>query len=280
MLSRREMRVTEEVPQTSWHGSGRAWALAVATACAGFWVTAGLAVYSPDAPILAYLLAFSCVVACTLGSAANAPASARTCVWGCMVGLVLLLGAALGRSHLSLLLSGSGVLMGLLLLGTGIGALVGRRIQHPGHLLFVAVVSTVADIWSVTQPGGISKAIVEEPLALSLAALPWPMLGSSELAPLLGVGDVVFTGLYLAASRTHALPLRRSVLALAAGYAITTLLVIATERPIPVLPLLGACMVLAQPKAREVAAPDRRRGAWALTLLVSALALWFLQRSL
>ena len=280
MLSRSASRVTEEVPQTGWQGSGRAWVSAVALSCAGFWVTAQLGVYSPAAPILAYLLAFSCVVACTLGSAAYAPVHVRACLWGCVAGLVLLVGAALGRSLLSALLSGSGVLMGLLLLGTGIGALVGGRIQHPGHLLFVALISTLADIWSVTQPGGISKAIVEEPLALSLVALPWPMLGSSELAPLLGVGDVVFTSLYLAATRVHALPLRRSVLALAAGFAITTSLVIATERPIPVLPLLGACMLIAQPKAREVAQLDRRRGAWVLSLLACALAFWFLQRSL
>jgi hypothetical protein len=172
------------------------------------------------------------------------------------------------------------VLVALLLLGTGVGALVGRRIQQPGHLLFVAVVSSVADLWSVTQPSGISHAIAQDPLALSLAALPWPMPGSGELAPLLGVGDVVFTSLYLAATRVHALPLRRSVLALALGYALTTAFVIATERPIPVLPLMGACFVIAQPAARSVSALDRRRGAWMLTLIASALALWFLQRSL
>lgn len=269
-----------EVPPGSWRGSAREWTLALALTFGAFWVTAQLALYSPDSPIVAYLLAFSCVVACTLGTSVQAPASARACLSGCVIGLTLLVAAAIGRTHASLLLSGSAVLVGLLLIGTGIGALVGARIQHPGHLLFVAVVSSVADIWSVTQPGGISKAIVEEPLALSFAALPWPMLGSAELAPLLGVGDVVFTSLYLAASRVHALPLRRSVLALAAGYALTTLLVIISERPIPVLPLLGACIVIAQPKARSVETLDRRHGAWVLSLLAGALALWFLKRSL
>ena len=280
MLSRREARATAAVPLASWQDSGRAWALALALSCAGFWVTAGLAVYSAPSPILAYLLAFSCVVACTLSTAAHAPAAVRTCVWGCLAGLVLLSAAAWSRTRVDLLLSGSDVLVSLLLTGAGLGDLVGRRIEHPGHLLFVAVVSSVADVWSVTQPGGISKAIAEEPLALSLAALPWPMLGSSELAPLLGVGDVVFTSLYLAASRVHALPLRRSVLALAAGYAITTALVIVTERPIPALPMLGACVVIAQPMARTVTALDRRRGAWGLGLLACAILIWFLKRSL
>ena len=260
--------------------TGRAWLSAVALSFASFWLTVGLAMYSSAAPLVAYLFAFSCVVACTLGTASRVPASARTCLLGASIGLVLLVGAAFGRSRVGLSVSASVVLVGLLLIGTGLGALVGRRIQHPGHLLFVAVVSSLADLWSVTQPGGISKAIAEEPLALSLAALPWPMLGSDELAPLLGVGDVVFTSLYLAATRAHALPLRRSVLALAAGYAVTTCLVIATQRPIPVLPLLGACVVIAQPAARRLSAPDRRHGAWALTMIACAVALWFLQRSL
>ena len=260
-------------------GAG-AWASALAFSCAGFWLTAQLAVYSAPAPLVAYLLAFSCVVACTLGTASQVPANTRACLVGCSAGLALLVGAAFGRSRVGLSLSGAAVLVALLLIGTGVGALVGRRIQHPGHLLFVAVVSSIADVWSVTQPGGISKAIVEEPLALSLAALPWPLLGSDELAPLLGVGDVVFTSLYLAATRAHALPLRRSLLALSAAYALTTALVVFTARPIPVLPLLGACFVIAQPAARSVNALDRRRGALVLTLIASAVVLWFLQRSL
>ena len=265
---------------SSYAATGESWAAALALSCTAFWLTAQLAMYSAPAPIAAYLLAFFCVVACTLGTATQVAANTRACLLGCGLGLALLAGAALGRGVLGLTLSGAAVLAALLLIGTGVGALVGRRIQHPGHLLFVAVISSVADVWSVTQPGGVSKAIAEQPLALSLVALPWPMLGSAQLAPLLGVGDVVFTSLYLAATRAHALPLRRSVLALAAGYALTTALVIVSERPIPVLPLLGACFVLAQPAARSVSALDRRRGAWALTLIASAVALWFLQRSL
>lgn len=171
------------------------------------------------------------------------------------------------------------VLAGLLLLGTGLGALIGRRIEHPSHLLFVALVSSVADILSVTQPGGISKAIAEEPRALALLALPWPLLGSDEVAPFLGVSDVVFASLYLHASRAHVLPLLRSVVALFLGFALTAALVLLFQRPIPVLPLLGASIVLAQPRARAASAEDLRRGAWVLAALVVVIATVFLRRS-
>jgi hypothetical protein len=172
------------------------------------------------------------------------------------------------------------VLVGLLLLGTSVGSWVGSRIQEPGHLLFVAIVSGIADTISVTQPGGVSAAIANEPAALALLALPWPMLGTHDIVPLLGVGDVVFTSLYVSASRAHALAMPRTLLALGAGYTITTLAVIVSARPIPVLPLLGACVVLAQPAVRAISPADRKRGLWAITALACVLAVWFLRRAL
>lgn len=172
------------------------------------------------------------------------------------------------------------VLLGLLLLGSALGTVIGRRVTQPGHLLFVAIVSGLADTWSVTQPSGISHVIAHEPAALSLLALPWPFLGTSDIVPLLGVGDVVFVALYTGASRALVLPLRRTLLAMLAGFVLTTLCVVAWERPIPVLPWIGACFVLAQPEARKLPAEDARRGAWVLTALAVAFVAWMLRRSL
>ena len=67
---------------------------------------------------------------------------------------------------------------------------------------------------------------------------------------------------------------------LIAGFALTTLCVVLFERPIPVLPWLGICFVLAQPLSRRIAAEDLRRGAWVLTVLAGVIAAWFLRRSL
>src|ERR1700712_1569138 len=117
---------------------------------------------------------------------------------------------------------------------------------------------------SVMQPGGISKAIADQPRALALLALPWPLLGTDAVAPFLGVSDVVFASLYVHATRTHDLPLLRSVLALIAAFAATAVLVVVWQRAIPVLPLLGVSIVLAQPRARAASAADLRRGAWVL----------------
>lgn len=216
----------------------------------GFQLTARLAPYSDAAPILAYFVGFSCVVLATLGVALGVPEqrTAGRVVAG--AGGVLWGAGALAPTTGGYAWPALCVLAGLLILGTGLGAAIGRRIQEPAHLLFVALVSGVADTLSVVQPGGISKAIAEEPAALALLALPWPLLGTSEIAPLLGVSDVVFASLYLHAARTHGLSVPRTWLALAVAFAATAVLVVLTERTIPVLPLLGLGVVAVQPRAR------------------------------
>lgn len=148
----------------------------------------------------------------------------------------------------------------LLVGGTLVGGVIGRLVEHPGQLLFVAVVSAAADLASVLHPAGPSATLAQKPEALALIALPWPMLGTLGVEPFLGVGDVVFTALYVASSRRHELSVGRTVVALMTAYAATAALVLCFQRVIPVLPVLGLAIVLAQPSARRPAPADRRRG--------------------
>jgi hypothetical protein len=260
--------------------SGGIWVATLALSCSGFGVTTWLAPYSQLSPLAAYSVAFCCVVSSVLFTAWATPRQRMVTISGALIALALLAVAQQRSAAGSALVPALCVLVGLLLLGTSVGSWVGSRIQAPGHLLFVAIVSAVADTMSVTQPGGVSAAIANEPAALALLALPWPMLGTRDIVPLLGVGDVVFTSLYVSATRAHALRMSRTLLALGAGYALTTLAVIVWARPIPVLPLLGACVVVAQPAARAISPADRKRGLWAITALACVLAVWFIRRSL
>jgi hypothetical protein len=252
------------------------WLGTLALCSSGFLVTTRLAPYSTFAPLSAHVFGFSCVVACAIAASASVPSQRRWLLLGASCGLGALI--AIARSGATGPLAAVGVLVTLSMLGSAVGALVGSRIQHPGHLLFVALVSGLADILSVTQPGGVSRAIAEQPQALALLALPWPMLGTHETPPFLGVGDVIFTSLYWSASRKHGLRLWRTALALVLGYALVTWTVIALARPIPVLPFLGVCMLLVQARSRTPAARDRR-GAWAMTALTLLIAAWALQRN-
>jgi hypothetical protein len=174
-------------------------------------------------------------------------------------------------------LSGALIVTAALLSGaTLIGAAIGRAIEHPGQLVFVAVVSAAADFASVFHPSGPSAAMAHSELALSLVALPWPMLGTPAIEPMLGAGDVVFTALYLASARRHGLCMVRTVLALLGAYLATALTVLVLERAVPALPLLGLAFVLVHPAARRPRPADRNRGlavAAAVVVVVAALLL-------
>ena len=234
----------------------------------------------PVPPLAAFVVGFGCVVGSALGVAAATPRpTPRSMLWllpafAVPVGLRIYEVAygPVSASLSAVLVAGS-----LLAFGSLVGGMVGSRIEHPGHLLFVAVVSSLADTFSVAAPDGPSAAIASSEVALSLLAVSFPMLGTDQIAPLLGVGDLVFTSLYVSAARAHGLPMQRTWLALGAAFVVTMLVVIELELPIPALPFMGMAMLIAQPAARVPPARDRVRGFAALGA-ISALFIALLLR--
>jgi hypothetical protein len=224
-------------------------------------------------PVTAFVIGFCAVVASALATSAVCPPFSRRALLG-MIPLALLASLAQsGRADLSTALA---VTLVLLLAGTCMGSVIGSAIEHPGHLIFVAIVSAAADVASVFHPSGPSAVIVQSKQALSLLALPWPMLGTDQIEPFLGVGDVVFTALYVAATRRHALGLRRTLLGLTLGYLVTMVSVVTFAATLPALPFLGLGVVLAQPRARRPPAGDRVRGFGVAALVVCAVTVLLL----
>ncbi|MGD8860891.1 MAG: hypothetical protein PVI30_12850 [Myxococcales bacterium] len=225
-------------------------------------------------PVIAYAVGFAAVSGSALAVAANCPIASRRVAPLVMLPALALFGVSMvGAKGVE----GAMVVTAGLLLGASlVGSAVGSAIDHPGHLIFVAVVSSAADIFSVFHPSGPSAAILESEEALSVLALPWPMLGTSNIEPFLGAGDVVFTGLYVVTARRHGLSLPRTLLALAAAYGLTMIAVINHRMPLPALPFLGLMMVLAHPQAWRPPEADRVRGAVACTVVLVAVAAMFL----
>ncbi len=161
----------------------------------------------------------------------------------------------------------------VLAVGSSLGVGVGARIAHPGHLLAVALASSAADIWSVHAPEGVTHAIVttrdvslQRAVTLSAAIAP-----DRVPEPAIGVGDVIFAALYLAACTQHGLSRRRMTLAITIGLLLAGAATFALKRPMPALPFLGAMVVLLEPRARGVPRQDRVATAVAGALLVASL---------
>lgn len=200
-----------------------------------------------------------------------------------LVGLVLVaLGLLFTQRGAPVSVFGGAVVGFALLAGaSALGAALGARIERPGHLLAVAAISAVADLWSVYDPAGLSaqmaESVVEEPHVMSLFAVPWPLLGTADVPPIIGAGDIVFTALYLAAFERHGLALRRAAWALFVAYALGLAVIMGTERPVPLLPLLGAAVLAVDPQARSLPAHERRTVWLMLAGLGVVLAVRFLR---
>lgn len=161
----------------------------------------------------------------------------------------------------------------LVAIGWGIGLPIGRRVQHPGHLLPACAIAAAADVASVFSDSGPTAAIVESKRALAVLALPFPVLGTNDAVPTLGVGDLVFVGLLLGVAARHGIS-RWRVYALAiVGALLAGLMSALLEAAVPALPAIGLTALVGIPQARSVPARDRKMAAIAvaaaLTIVVA-----------
>jgi hypothetical protein len=241
----------------------RAWALGCAAAGLVVLVAAPLCARVDGGPFASYVLGYGAVVAqITVAAALRARVVGRVhfrelvLLGAAAIALALVHGQP-ARPLLAALLS-----VALLLVASALGATLGRRVAEPGHVLAVALMSGLMDLWSVLDPGGpsarIAADVAAEPSVLSAFILGFPALGSGAPTPLIGGGDALFAALYAAALARHGVAEPRALAALVLGFATGMLTTLAAARPIPLLPLLGAAVVLCDGRLRSLGARDRR----------------------
>ena len=236
-------------------------AIAFATACAAILCTTGTAPYGQLTPIPR-----------GLGIAIAG---------GALMGAGYLLTRAAHGDTLTDVVAGLVGTAGVLCLGTIVGALVGLRIQDPGHLTAVALASSAADLWSVHAPEGVTHALVATPDV----ALQRLLTVSSAVPPsrtpdaVIGLGDVLFAALYLATTARHGLPRRRMLAAIGIGLLLAGASTFAARMALPALPFIGAMVVLSQPRVRVIAPKDRFPTIVAGALVVAAVLRVFVWHS-
>jgi hypothetical protein len=224
-------------------------------------------------PLAGFALAYVAVTGEILLLSALAPQLAPVRVAGvCAAGMLALWGlsrmpaTAPYAAALTLALGTSATLL---------GAAVGARIEKPGQLAAVALVSALADLWSVFDPNAPSARFAEQVLAhpeqLALFALPFPLLGTALVPAVIGAGDVVFAALYVAAFRAHGLSVARVLLALLLAFGAGLLGLLVTLRPLPLLPLLGLSVLAADPAARSLSGREWRTVIVVCVALLSAI---------
>jgi hypothetical protein len=157
----------------------------------------------------------------------------------------------------------------LVALAWGLGATLGRRVQHPSHLLPGCVVAASADIVSLLSPEGPSHAIAENDRALSVLAVWFPVPGTHAVAPALGVGDLLFMALVFGVAARHGLPYARTVLLAATGTACAGLAAAWLGVAVPALVPIAAAILLGLPSLRRIRPADRAAAKWSIIIAIS-----------
>ncbi len=168
----------------------------------------------------------------------------------------------------------SGVLgaVGIALAACAIGTQVGARVESPGHILPVALLSAAVDLWSVTAAAGPTHMIVQTPALLRLLTITATVPMERLPEPQIGFGDVVFAALYHAIGARFSLPIRRTAAAIFVGVLLAGITSAALAAPVPALPALGLAMLVAHRDARRVPKADQRTAIFTGALLLASIA--------
>ena len=121
------------------------------------------------------------------------------------------------------------------------------------------------------HPSGPTHQLAESERALSLSAFAFPVPGTHELAPALGVGDLIFVALVLGVASRHGLSRPRIAALALVGALVAGVVALLAQAPIPALPAIGAAILLGVPGARAIPPKDRAvaRAAMAMACVIS-----------
>lgn len=251
----------------SWRRVGCGLLLTPFTVALALWGLPHVRVGTATADLISFVGAAGVAIA-GLAIATTAQLSGRVTLGIAAVAVAMLVGIAAGQPPGgAALLAVDTSLVGL---AWALGASLGRRVQHAGHLLPASVVAASADLVSLLSPEGPSHAIATSDRALSVLAIWFPVPASVAVAPALGIGDLLFMGLVLGVAVAHDLPYGRAVLCCALGTALAGCAAAIFGVPVPALLPIAGAVLIGLPAARRLRAVDRKTARWSMLIAVSA----------
>lgn len=130
--------------------------------------------------------------------------------------------------------------MAQLALAAGIGLWIAKGIDDITHLIPVALVATIADIWSVSA-GATAKIVVSS--SINFFLLRFPVLGSSSIPFLIGLTDFLFFAIFFQAAVRYKLGTLKNALLLGLSFLIAIISALYSATGLPVLPFMAVLFV-------------------------------------
>lgn len=138
------------------------------------------------------------------------------------------------------------------------GMFIARFIKKSTYIIPIAAAAGVADLWSVFL--GVTSEIVQSRTAMNYLLITFPVAGKGIL-PLIGVTDFIFATLFLSLSFRLNLDFKKTQVIVAASFALSIFMAVASGIGIPVLPIMGSGFVLAHYNKIKITDPEEKRDA-------------------
>jgi hypothetical protein len=145
-----------------------------------------------------------------------------------------------------------------LLLASGIGLWIGCGIDKPGHLLPIAMVAGLADIWSVSA-GATAVIIRSTTIYYFLLRFPLVMGPQGSYPFLIGLTDFLFFGIFYQAAFRFQLGLGKNIAVLAAAFLLAVTAALFFGVGLPVLPFMAVFFVLVNWQTLKLEAEEIRQ---------------------
>jgi hypothetical protein len=128
-----------------------------------------------------------------------------------------------------------------LALASGIGLWIAEGIEDITHLIPIALIATIADIWSVSA-GATAKIVVSSSINYFLLRYPMPAYGS--IPYLIGLTDFLFFAIFFQAAVRYELGALRNAFLLGSAFIIAVISALYTATGLPVLPFMAIFFVV------------------------------------
>ncbi len=169
-----------------------------------------------------------------------------------LFGMTLIYAAMIHYSNQLLPLSVISALIidiGLLGIGCHVGKIVAQGVSERSYLVPLSLVASVMDLWSVW--GGPSQLIIQNPQSHNYFLILYPLLGTQQIYPTIGLGDITFMALYLGVIPRYQLKRRQTSWALIVAIFSVYLLSVLSAKPLPAIPFISAAFLVVNWKLLE-----------------------------
>jgi hypothetical protein len=132
--------------------------------------------------------------------------------------------------------------IGLLGIGCHIGKIIALGVNQRSYLAPLSLVASVADLWSVW--GGPTHVLLKQTTYWNYFLITYPLLGTNQILPTLGLGDITFLALYFSLIPQYNLRVRLTSWSIIVAFSGCFLLSLLAGKGLPVIPFISAAFLI------------------------------------